>query len=283
MLTFGIPCKHQSEVSEMISRLRVFAVLLAAAVWATVPAHADNTSATNAHTNVLGEVHSTTFGTATPSRWYKAGLTQGRSYTAFAWAPEAEQGAGTITLQLSWFLDDGTTPVTNGTPGQVFSPMVEPSLNSTGHSTQYNRIVPASTGTFRLDVVTVGGSVSSTPGRVVVVETTLFSPWYFVNATNGYDGFIEIRNNSSAAVTAVVTVFRNTGTVAGTSSPSIPANGTVIVQASSLNPDGFGSVQIAHNGAPGAISANITTLSAMTGLSFDAPFTPRPSWNTFGP
>jgi hypothetical protein len=36
-----------------------------------------------------------------------------------------------------------------------------------------------------------------------------------------------------------------------------------------------GSMVITHNGAFGALAANATTLSGVTGLSFDAPFTTR--------
>jgi hypothetical protein len=39
--------------------------------------------------------------------------------------------------------------------------------------------------------------------------------------------------------------------------------------------DSYGSVQIAHAAMPGAVVANTTTLSAITGLSFDAPFSSR--------
>ena len=37
----------------------------------------------------------------------------------------------------------------------------------------------------------------------------------------------------------------------------------------------FSGTILTHTGAFGAISANTTTLSATTGLSFDSPFTPR--------
>ncbi len=46
---------------------------------------------------------------------------------------------------------------------------------------------------------------------------------------------------------------------------------------------GSGPAQISHDGMPGAVSANITTTSPTTGLSFDAPFTPRMVWGTFAP
>jgi len=37
----------------------------------------------------------------------------------------------------------------------------------------------------------------------------------------------------------------------------------------------FAGIVLTHDGASGAISANITTLNGANGLSFDSPFTPR--------
>jgi hypothetical protein len=75
-----------------------------------------------------------------------------------------------------------------------------------------------------------------------------------------------------------ITVYSAAGGVVGTTTVSIPANGNTFVTATSLGATSSGSVQLAHNGSLNAIAANITTLSATTGLSFDAPFTARMSW-----
>ncbi len=112
----------------------------------------------------------------------------------------------------------------------------------------------------------------------IIQETTLFSPWFFREPANGYDGFVEIRNNDSfPAGGIVVTAFNSNGVAAGSTTISIPANGTALVQVSTLGAAGFGSVRIATPQKPGTIVANITTLSGVTGLSFDAPFTRRVS------
>jgi len=113
----------------------------------------------------------------------------------------------------------------------------------------------------------------------IIQETTLFSPWFFREPANGYDGFIEIRNNNAATVNGVVvTAFNSNGVAAGSTTISIPGNGTALVQVSALGAaTGFGSVRIATPQRPGTIVANITTLSGVTGLSFDAPFTRRVS------
>jgi hypothetical protein len=115
--------------------------------------------------------------------------------------------------------------------------------------------------------------------HVVVIETTLFSPWYFVSNASGYDAFVEIRNNSAQTASGVVvTAYRSDGGPAGSTTITVPANGTALVPVSVLSADGFGSVQIAHRGTPEGLAANMTTLSPLTGLSFDSPFTPRMDW-----
>jgi len=114
----------------------------------------------------------------------------------------------------------------------------------------------------------------------IIQETTLFSPWFFREVANGYDGFVEIRNSDTLTANGVVvTAFNSSGAATGSTTISIPGNGTALVTVSSLNApaSGFGSVRIATPQKPGTIVANITTLSGTTGLSFDAPFSRRVS------
>ncbi|MBA3506289.1 MAG: hypothetical protein H0T80_10990 [Betaproteobacteria bacterium] len=64
----------------------------------------------------------------------------------------------------------------------------------------------------------------------IIQETTLFSPWFFREAANGYDGFVEIRNNDRfAADGVVVTAFNSNGVAAGSTTIAIPGNGTALV------------------------------------------------------
>jgi hypothetical protein len=58
-------------------------------------------------------------------------------------------------------------------------------------------------------------------------------------------------------------------------------NGSYNLQVSAPPPTGFalasaaGGVQIAHDGPPGALIANVTSLSFGSGVSFDTPASPR--------
>ncbi len=119
--------------------------------------------------------------------------------------------------------------------------------------------------------------------RFKVVDTALNGPWFFVESATSYNAFIEIGNTTNAAVSVRVTVRNSAGATLGTpQTVAIPAYGNsalnVVSSFGTTVANGSGSVQIAHNGAPGAIVANVTTLSAMTGLSFDAPLTRRQNW-----
>jgi hypothetical protein len=243
------------------------------------PAAALNTTASEAHFMLLGEVQEDVLQAGALERWYKVALVAGRSYALYSWAPSTSPSDAPVNLSAAFFLDNGTTMA----PGQV-SGVLEPSVSVTLHVGANAAIIPTTSGTFRIKV-----SIPAIPANPITVhslllETTLFSPWYFKSAPNGYDAFVEIRNNTNAGVEVRVTAYNPAGAVVGTpQTVLLNGNGGTFVQISSFGvTDGqSGTAQIAHDGTPGAIAANITTLSAMTGLSFDSPFTPRMVWGSF--
>lgn len=112
------------------------------------------------------------------------------------------------------------------------------------------------------------------------VDTTLFCPWFFI--AGDYNAFSLLRNTSRTALSNVVITWRGlNGTAAGTTTVSVPANGGIIVSARDfVNPALFsnGTVEIVHPGSPGQLTGSTTTLSATTGLGFDAQFGARPAW-----
>jgi hypothetical protein len=231
------------------------------------PARADNTTAANARELFFGQAQIQVFNSG-QFRWYKANLVAGRSYSVLAWAPYTDPSQATVSLDMFIYLDNGITAAGTVTTGDV-----EPRLELSNNGDQ-TRIIPTTSGTHRILVENFAGGGYSV--HVMIVETTLFSPWYFAAAP--YDGFITIRNNMNTSVTATVTAFNPDGSVVGSQTIVIPGNGNTFVTATSLGATQSGSAQIAHNGSQNGISANITTLSATTGLSFDAPFTPRMQW-----
>lgn len=113
-----------------------------------------------------------------------------------------------------------------------------------------------------------------------ISDTTLHGPWWFVNSGSGYNAFFEIANISTAAVNIEVTIRQANGAVIGAKqSRLIPAFGNIAMSAASdfgaVVTAASGSAQISHDGPPGAIVANTTSLSGTQGLSFDSPFLSR--------
>ncbi|MEO8430855.1 MAG: hypothetical protein ABI592_05040 [Acidobacteriota bacterium] len=116
--------------------------------------------------------------------------------------------------------------------------------------------------------------------QIRFLETTLYCPWFFI--AGDYNAFSLIRNTSNTALSGVVVTWRGlNGTVAGTTTVTVPANGTFIVNARDfVSPALFsnGSIEIAHAGAPDQLKGSTTTLSGTTGLGFDALFEQRKTW-----
>jgi len=112
-----------------------------------------------------------------------------------------------------------------------------------------------------------------------ISETTLFSPWWFVNSGSGYNAFFEIANISDAPVNIQVTIRQNGATIGATQSRLIPAFGNIALSAATdfgtTVIAASGSAQLSNDGPPGAIVANTTSLSAQQGLNFDSPFLSR--------
>ena len=232
---------------------------------------ATNTTSTDANLLFLGEVAEDVL-PAGSQIWYKLHLVQGRSYSFSAWAPFQDPSESDVSLAIALFKDNGSNPasVTQLTD-------VEPLLTTPNHTGGEVTIIPDETGTYRVRVSNSIGTDYLI--HVMGIETTLYSPWYFVDSGTGYDGFVEIRNNTSQSIDMTITAYNGGGTSVGSRNLSLPSNGnTVITIGLEFGvAGGFGSVQIAFQGSAGSVSANVTTLSGITGLSFDSPFTPRMS------
>ena len=73
-------------------------------------------------------------------------------------------------------------------------------------------------------------------------------------------------------------------TVGAPRTGSVPANGSFNLQVSAASPNGFGlaaatgGVWIAHDGPPGSLIVNVTSLGFWSGVSFDTPAAPRPDF-----
>jgi hypothetical protein len=101
-----------------------------------------------------------------------------------------------------------------------------------------------------------------------VVETTLWANWFFI--AGDYSSFTLLRNTTASTITATVTWRSDGGTIVGVETVAIPSGGVYFRDArATTSGASAGSIEVAHNGEPGALVGSQTTLSATTGLSFD--------------
>jgi len=246
---------------------------LALAALVCAPGDASNSTFPNRANSAVGAQGAVGFANIsnTQTLYFTYQLSAGRSYHAYAYisfGPDAQTGF----CSVAWL--DGAG---NGVPGSSSFGDEEPTDPGSDGDGLVVPLTPAVGAIeYNIQLVTSGGNTGGTTCYLRVVETTLFSPWFYRDAGNGYDGFAEIHNNTRTGFPVTVTAWSPAGTAIGSSTQTIPPNGTIFVTASSLGAaSSFGSMTIAHPAKPGAISANMTTLSNVTGLSFDSPFTTR--------
>ena len=256
--------------------MRMFRALACCASLFLIPstAWANNTTSPNAYSLMPGGTPAEAFLSDTESqRWYTFNMVTGRSYCA-----ETQGGvnfdtsgtAGNIDTVLAVFRQDGTTLVTSTNDDAATEPRGY-RLSRVCWIAQFNelamvRVTRFNTGTFFYV-------------RTRVVETTMFSPWFYVGES--YNAFTLLRNTTTSTVAYTVNWRNASGGIAGTLSGSLPPNGSTFINGRDLAGVAatvFGTVDIAFNGSPQAVVANTTVLSPETGLSFDAPFTQRATW-----
>ncbi len=251
----------------------VILLFLAVTVLNADPVLATNDTPANAWDSLLGKMVNKFLaanGAVGQFAYYRYNLVAGRSYRLFCWQAFADGGGA---CEAFWANTSGAILTAFGSNTEPIVPGAQ--------SRRSTVFIPTTSGAYLGFLDNDNASAATT--YMLAIETTLFSPWYFIDSGSGYDGFVEIKNNTNSSVDVTVTAYDSTGSVVGTTTETISANGNTFVQIGATFgiAGGFGSVDLAHNGMPGAVSANITTLSATTGLSFDSPFTPRMSWSTF--
>jgi hypothetical protein len=254
-------------------RMVVVVATCLAAVLVPATASADNTSSTGAYSIVPGGPASEAFlSDAAGERWYIFTATAGRSYCAETQGGvsfDTSATAGRIDTVMEVYRQDATTLISSNDDmateprGFVLSRVCWiPTANETNY-VMVRRFGPS--GAFNI--------------RARVVETTLFSPWFFVGGD--YNAFTVLRNTTGSTISFTVNWRNAAGTIVHTLSSTLPANGGTFYGARSfagvlaaVN----GTIDIAFTGSPQALIANTTVMSATTGLSFDAGFSQRASW-----
>jgi hypothetical protein len=260
----------------LVTFLTAFAVVC---ILSPSVAQAANTTCANADFLFLGERAQYNIA-STGSLFFKARVTANRSYAILAWGPFQDVSEGGVDLNVTLYSDNSCTTGASGVDPTDYEPLV--SLPSPGgHVADHDNLIPPADGVVYIQVANNIGAPYLV--HVLIIETTLFSPWWFTGGTN--QAFIEIRNNMNEPTTPQITLYASNGLPCGTvTDRTIPGNGNMAISVNSTGSCASalsGSAQIAFAGTPGGLTANTTTLDVPNGTSFDSPFTPRMVWSTF--
>jgi hypothetical protein len=208
-------------------------------------------------------------------KWFRYDLRGGRSYCVEVGAGRTqssdsdEGGSGDLTV----FASNATTViVSNSATGQ------EPDAfqGSRGcflmtgtvgsQETAYVRVTDGAAGTYTY--------------RMRLVETSLWASWFFIGGD--YNAFTLLRNTTTASVSYTMTWRNPAGTVVGTTSGTVPANGGIGINARTFiaNPvtNFNGTVEVYHTASPEGLVGQVTSLSSTTGLGFDSTLFQRKTW-----
>jgi hypothetical protein len=223
---------------------RVLAIAVLAILGANGKAEAVNNTIGTALQGALGEKRVQTLAAGAVG-YYGFEFKSDRSYAAFCWISTFEhQGA---------FANWCDVDIRNFSDGVVASYACCITLD-TFPKAGVGSFYSTTTGCFCY-VRILNNTGATHTINLMVVETTLASPWYFVSPASGYDTYVEIRNHSTSTLDVRVRAYANTGGLAaGSTTVSVPANGNTYVAVSSLGiANGSGSLTITYNGMPGAI------------------------------
>ena len=250
----------------------VMVLALITFAWAT-PASAENTTCANADPLIIGSTDLDTL-PSSGNIYFKTRLTAGRSYIFWVYAPFQDTGEGATSVDLTLFTSTTCAAAAAGTDIAEREPLD----NITGADVDQLAVKPVSSGTYVLRVnnnVALAYSI-----QIVAIETSLFSPWWFVGGNN--QSFVTLRNNMDASTSVTLNLYHNNGSICGTETFSLGANDTTFRRVNDFPTcvtAVFGSATIIFWGSPNGVSANTTTIDAVQGISFDAPFNPRMVWS----
>ena len=258
---------------------------MAAPAWLTDPTPGNNTAtdtdtlsaAQPAKDIQIGSTSSGTFGAVGPLIWYRYRVRAGRSYCV-----EADNGK-TDTSQRDTYLaiyrPDAVTVI--GQNDDIdFNEPTQPEEPAAHFLSRVCYIATASED--NLAAVSLTGVDPPGGYRLRVVDTTLFCPGLGpLFSGSGFESFILIKATTAVTHTATVTLTAASGATLGTQTGTVPPNGSYNLQVSAAPPTGFGlpgvtgGIWIAHDGPPGGVVANVTTINFGSGVSYDTPALPR--------
>jgi hypothetical protein len=255
----------------MRSRITSLSVLVFLSVCRVV--FADNTTPGGAYSLTIGGTPAeATVVSGTTDRWYIIGyVIAGRSYCAETQAGvhfDTSASAGLTDSTLTVYQGNGTTVIGANDDASNTEP-------AAALLSRVCYVAPATDANY-IKVTSLSGTFNV---RVRIVETTLFSNWFYLGGD--YGAFTLIRNTTSTSVGYTINWRNASGAIVATTTGTLSGNGSTFVNARNFAgavAAGSGTVEIVHNGPPDAIMATTTVLSSTTGLSFDTYFAKRQPW-----
>src|SRR5436190_5628777 len=235
-------------------------------------ASAQNTTSGGAHSFMPGGYAAEYyFDNATHTeRWYHFSSTVGRSYCAETQGGVAfdDSTDSLIDTVLTIYEGNATTVITINDDAIGLEPagfvLSRACWVAPGSGAEYIKVTPHT-------------AAQSLKFRLRLVETTLYSNWFFVGGD--YNAYVLLRNTTKVPVNYTINWRNAAGTILATITSTHPGKGSVFKNARDLPAAvsaGSGTVEIVHDGSAGAIMATSTILSVSTGLSFDTFFLARP-------
>ncbi|MEO8431532.1 MAG: hypothetical protein ABI592_08485, partial [Acidobacteriota bacterium] len=205
----------------------------------------NNTTQNTAAAFQWGQKATSSLSGSTSQYWFQLAAERGRSYCVEAGSFEGSYGDKIFDPELVVLDANGTTAIADDddireepSKGLILSRACW--VHTLGTQNVFAKLFPHNMSFYTATVT------------LRFVETTLFCPWFFI--AGDYNAFSLIRNTSSTSLPNVVVTWRGLdGAVAGSTTVTIPANGTVVLNARTfVNPALFsnGSVEIAHAGSP---------------------------------
>ena len=182
-------------------------------VGSVVAAAGTNISALAARSIPLNSASRDSMSSVRSEIWYRVRLFASRSYQFSTWPVDHEQGTDAPALVLSVFSDSaGTTPAVPAPT--VSSAALEGSTNRNGDVRPASMLFqPTATGVYLVRIRSTSGGTTAHSINVAVRETTLFSPW--TSKAAEFEGFIEMHNNTSAALSVTLRAYNSAGTLQG--------------------------------------------------------------------
>jgi hypothetical protein len=257
-----------------VKSLKAFALLgisSAAIVLLPQPALAVNTTCANRQLLLSGTSASVSI-PASSSLFYGVPVVAGRSYAVLAWQPFNDASIVVGPTDIAVFSNGTCSTSVTLTDVEDHEPYIASITGTVDLEAQ--SFIAAGSGEYVVQVS--NAAASAITHRVVIFETTIYSPWWYTGGSN--QAFITLSNHSNFGQSVTVTMNGSTGTQCQAVTTTVAANGNTFLRVNdyaSCVSAGYGSAQISALAAPGSIQANTTVLDVVQGVSFDEPFVPR--------